>query len=439
MRRAAFPLRRRPYAGTVRGPQIEPPAMNAHTQIDPRFAPDGAYANLRLWVSLLAATLLAAGMWSIVVVMPKVQADFGVARAAASMPYTISMVGFALGAMILGRWTDRVGIVLPLAACAIMLGLGFVVASVAPGIEIFTAAHLLIGLGSAVGFGPLIADISHWFVKRLGLAVVVVASGNYVGGAIWPLVINQTVPAFGWRTTYLAIGLFVAATVLPLSLALRRRPAEHTIEAATAANAAAQANLGVSTRTLMTLLSIAGVACCVAMSMPQVHIVAYCSDLGYGVARGAEMLSLMLFLGIFSRVASGYVSDRIGGAKTLLIGSVMQGVALLLYLFFNGLTSLYIVSGIFGLFQGGIVPMYAVICRELLPPREAGARIGVLVTATIVGMAFGGYFSGLIFDWTGSYRMAFFNGVLWNAVNVSIVGWLVWKQGRQGRVASATA
>ncbi|MFO1133748.1 MAG: MFS transporter [Rhodoblastus sp.] len=410
-----------------------------HADTDPRYAPDGAYANLRLGVSLVTATLLAAGMWSIVVVMPKVQVEFGVARAAASMPYTLTMVGFAGGAMVLGRWADRIGIVVPLGVSAIMLGLGFLIAGLSPSIEIFAAAHIFIGLGAAVGFGPLIADISHWFVRRLGLAVVVVASGNYVGGAIWPLVLNQTVPAYGWRASYIAIGLVVAAVVLPLSLALRRRPAEHTIEAATAATAAAQANLGVSTRALMNLLSIAGVACCVAMSMPQVHIVAYCSDLGYGVARGAEMLALMLFLGIFSRVGSGYVSDRIGGAKTLLIGSVMQGVALMLYLFFNGLTSLYVVSGIFGLFQGGIVPMYAVICRELLPPREAGARIGVLVTATIVGMAFGGYFSGLIFDWTGSYRMAFLNGVLWNAVNVSIVGWLVWKQARQGRVAEIGA
>ncbi|MCB1544238.1 MAG: MFS transporter [Methylobacteriaceae bacterium] len=410
-----------------------------HAPADPRYAPDGAYANVRLGVSLLAATLLAAGMWSIVVVMPKVQADFGVARATASMPYTLSMVGFAAGAMVLGRWADRIGIVLPLCVSAALLAAGFVIAGMAPGIEVFAAAHLLIGFGAAVGFGPLIADISHWFVRRLGLAVVVVASGNYVGGAVWPLVLNQTVPAFGWRHSYIVIGLAVAAVVLPLSLALRRRPAEHTFAAAAAATAVAQANLGLSVRTLMTLLSIAGVACCVAMSMPQVHIVAYCSDLGYGVARGAEMLSLMLFLGIFSRVASGYVSDRIGGAKTLLIGSVMQGVALLLYLFFDGLTSLYVVSGVFGLFQGGIVPMYAVICRELLPPREAGARIGVLVTATIVGMAFGGYFSGLIFDWTGSYGMAFLNGVLWNAVNVTIVGWLVWKQMRQGGAIAQSA
>jgi MFS family permease len=165
--------------------------------------------------------------------------------------------------------------------------------------------------------------------------------------------------------------------------------------------------------------------------MPQVHLVAYCGGLGYGVARGAEMLSVMMALGIVSRVGSGFVADFIGGTATLLIGSFMQGVALILYLYFNGLESLFVVSGIFGLFQGGIVPMYAVICRELLPPRQAGAAIGLVISATILGMAFGGYISGLIFDLTSSYRMAFLNGVLWNAFNFAIVAWLFWRRQRR--------
>ena len=220
----------------------------------------------------------------------------------------------------------------------------------------------------------------------------------------------------------------MVATVLPLALLMRRRPSAAVIAAAERATTAARAEAGISPRLLMILLVLAGFSCCVAMSMPQVHIVAYCGDLGYGVARGAEMLSLMLFLGIVSRIGSGIVADRIGGSATLMIGSFMQGVALLLYLWFNGLASLYVVSAMFGLFQGGIVPMYAVICRELLPPREAGARIGLVVAATIFGMAFGGYFSGVIFDLTSSYRMAFLNGVLWNAFNFAIVGWLFWRR-----------
>ena len=170
--------------------------------------------------------------------------------------------------------------------------------------------------------------------------------------------------------------------------------------------------------------------------MPQVHIVAYCNDLGYGVARGAEMLSLMLGLGIVSRIASGFVADRIGGLATLLIGSTLQGVALFLYLWFDGMTSLYVISALFGLFQGGIVPMYAIVVREYFAPQEAGTRLGLVLMATLVGMAFGGWVSGLIFDLTGSYQSAFANGLLWNLLNVSIVVWLLLRPGRR-RLATA--
>jgi MFS family permease len=260
------------------------------------------------------------------------------------------------------------------------------------------------------------------------LAVVVVASGNYLAGALWPLVMNETMPEIGWRGTYVAIGIFVATIVILSSFLTRRRPSARVIAEAEEATRIARNASGLSPRLLMALLIVAGFSCCAAMSMPQVHIVAYCGDLGYGATRGAQMLSLMLFLGIVSRIGSGVVADAIGGMPTLLIGSVMQGLALLLYLYFNGLASLFIVSGVFGLFQGGIVPMYAVICRELMPPREAGAKIGVVVSATIFGMAFGGYFSGVIFDLTHSYRMAFLNGVLWNGLNLAVVGGLFWRR-----------
>jgi MFS family permease len=404
-----------------------------------RYAPDGAYAYTRLAVSLLIATLIGAGMWAVIVVLPPAQLDFGVDRSAASLPYTVMMCSLAFSTIALGRMTDRFGIVLPLIIAAVTLGVGFVVAGYAPNLGVFTAVHVLIGIGAGTGFGPMMADISHWFVKRRGVAVVIVASGNYFAGTIWPLLMSLTIPLIGWRTTYAAIGIIVAALVLPLALAMRRRPSANIYEQAEAATEAARADIGISPRLLLALLIAAGFSCCVAMSMPQVHLVAYCGDLGYGVARGAEMLSLMMALGIISRIGSGFVADAIGGTTTLLIGSFMQGVALLLYLYFNGLESLFIVSGIFGLFQGGIVPMYAVICRELLPPRRAGAAIGLVVSATIFGMAFGGYFSGVIFDLTSSYRMAFFNGVLWNAFNFAIVSWLFWRRRRGQAVGDLVA
>ena len=398
-----------------------------------RYAPDGRYALVRLAVAVAVATMINAGMWAIIVVLPQAQITFGVDRASASLPYTLMMFGLAFGTIALGRLADRAGIVPPLIIGAILLCAGFVIAGYAPNLLVFSLAHaLLIGVGTGAGFGPMMADISHWFVKKRGIAVVIVASGNYLAGTIWPLVMNLTMPVVGWRATYACMGLAILVTVLPLALFMRRRPSAAVMAQAEEATRIARADVGLSSPLLLGLLVLAGFACCVAMSMPQVHIVAYCGDLGYGVARGAEMLSLMLFLGIFSRIGSGFVADAIGGSATLMIGSFMQGMALLLYLFFDGLTSLFVVSGIFGLFQGGIVPMYALICRELLPPREAGAKIGVVVSATIFGMAFGGYASGVIFDYTSSYRMAFFNGVLWNAVNFSVVSWLFWRRRRSG-------
>jgi MFS family permease len=406
------------------------PSVAAAPRGDDYYAPDGPYALRRMGLSLLISTLLGVGMWAMVVILPSVQQEFGVDRAAVSLPYTLMMFGFAFGTFVLGRMADRTGIATPLFVAGVCLGLGFVIAGLAPNLAVFSAAHLLlIGVGAGTGFAPMMADISHWFVRRRGLAVVVVAAGNYLAGTIWPLAMNFALPSLGWRGTYCAIGIVVAATVIPLSFLMRRRPGAEVFAEAEEATRAARADLGISSGLLLSLLIAAGFSCCVAMSMPQVHIVAYCGDLGYGVARGAQMLSLMLFLGIFSRIGSGFVADEIGSSATLVLGSFMQGLALLLYTYFNGLTSLFVVSGIFGLFQGGIVPMYAIICRELLPPREAGAKIGLVICATIFGMAFGGYVSGVIFDLTGSYRAAFLNGVVWNLINLAIVGWLFWRRG----------
>jgi MFS family permease len=400
---------------------------------------DSSYAWFRLALSMLIGTISGVGMWSFVVSLPAVQADFGITRAEASLPYTLMMLGFAAGTVVMGRVVDRFGILATLLIGSITIGIGYIAAGLAPTLMLFAVSHILIGLGSSCGFGPLVSDISHWFEKRRGIAVGICAAGNYFAGALWPPVIQYFLVhglmsnAAGWRPTHIGIGIFCAGTMFPLAFLLRRRaPNAH---ASSAAHPAAAGTLGLSSGALQLLLSVAGVACCVAMSMPQVHLVAYCGDLGYGVARGSEMLSLMMVFGIVSRIGSGLIADYIGGLRTLLLGSFLQGMALLLYALFNGLESLYIISALFGLFQGGIVPSYAIIVREYFPSREAGARLGVILMATLFGMAFGGWISGWIFDLTGSYRAAFLNGLGWNLLNVSIVLWLLNRPGRRVAVA----
>jgi MFS family permease len=382
------------------------------------FVPDSRRAWTRLAAAVGIGSLGSVGMWSVVVALPVVQAEFGATRGTASLAYTVVMLGFGFGGVLTGKITDRYGIVIAIGLGIGILGLGYIGAGMSSSIWQFILMHFAIGLSASATFGPLMAEASYWFERYRGLAVAIAASGNYIGGTIWPPLLNWGIQSFGWRTSHIAIGIFTAIAMTLALVVLRM-----LMGAGTRRNHvdAPRVDLRLSTNALTAILSLAGIACCVAMSMPQVHIVAYCGDLGYGVTRGAEMLSLMLGFGIISRIGSGLLADRIGGIRTLLIGSVAQGSALLFYLFFDSLTSLYIISAMFGLFQGGIVPSYAIIVREAMPASEAATRVGIVILASVFGMSFGGYISGVIFDATGSYATAFLNGLGWNALNITIM------------------
>jgi MFS family permease len=387
---------------------------------------DTPYSWARLALTLLVACIGNVGMWAVIVVLPGIQAEFGVDRAAASLPYTICMAGFALGSLTIGRWVDRFGITPCLIGAGLVQAGGFALAGVSGSVPLLSALHFAIGYGAAASFAPLIADISHWFLRRRGIAVAVTASGNYVSGAVWPLILASILETTGWRGAYLTIAMVLPVTVVPLAFLLRRRVSDEATIRSDGMVALRRRDIGLPTPLLLGLLFVAGIACCVAMSMPQVHIVALCTDLGFGPAVGAEMLSLMLMGGVVSRLVSGFLADRLGGIRTLLIGSTLQCIALFLYLPAGNLVSLYLVSAVFGLSQGGIVPSYSIVVREYLPAREAGSRVGLLTFATIIGMALGGWLSGALYDLTGSYRLALINGIGWNLLNIGIVAAILW-------------
>lgn len=406
---------------------------------------DSPYAWFRLSMSLLISMIGGVGLWSVVVILPAVEADFELARADASLPYTATMIGFAVGGILMGRLADRHGIVVPLRFGAVALALGYFLSANAENLWQFVLLQgLLIGmLGSSASFGPVISDVTHWFQRRRGIAVAIGASGSYLAGTVWPPVVQYFVDTHGWRDTHMIIAGVCLCTLLPLSAALRERspsvptPLPASPVATPDAPALQSAGSPLSGRAVQGLLLVAGLSCCVAMAMPQVHIVAYCGDLGYGTARGAEMLSLMLATGIVSRLVFGWLADRIGALPTLIVSSVMQGLSLLLFLPFTGLISLYAVSALFGLAQGGIVPTYALVVRRVFPAAEAGTRVGLVLSATLLGMALGGWMSGKIFDLTLSYDAAFLNGVAWNVLNLGVAMFLWLQLDRKGPVRKA--
>lgn len=400
---------------------------------------DGPPAWRRLGLALAIATVGNAGMWSIVALMPGIEAEFAVARADASLPYTLTMAGFGIGSILIGRVADRTGIAPALAAAGVLLALAYAAAAFAPSLAVVAGAQFLIGLGTAATFAPLMADVSRWFKRRRGMAIGVTACGNYLSGAVWPPILAQVMQTHDWRAACLVLAASALVGMPGLAFALRGAPPVEIEAAASpaamagapeAALAAAMPGAGrgaLRPRALVAMLGVAGFACCMAMAMPQVHIVALCVDYGFGPAAGAEMLSLMLIGGCFSRVLSGLAADRYGGVMTLLTGSALQMIALALYLPFDALVPLYAVSFAFGLAQGGIVPSYAVIVREHLPAKDAGAMVGLVIFATIAGMAAGGWASGWIYDVTGSYQAAFLNGIAWNMLNIAVVLAVVWR------------
>ena len=396
------------------------------------FEPDSPAAWRRLLIALAIATVGSVGTWSIVVVMPEVQSSLGVTRGAISLAYTLAMIGFGIGGVITGRLTDRLGIIPAIGIGILFLVLGCLAAGISMALWQFVIAYFFIGLGSSSTFAPLMAEASHWFVRRRGIAVGIAGSGFYLSGVLWPPLIARSITYYGWQMTHIALGILCGVSMTLLVLILRANLGDAQ-RRSVSLDLRPKVNVNLSPNALTVILCLASFSCCAAMAIPQVHIVAYCGDLGYGVARGVQMLSLMLALGVVSRIGSGFIADRIGGLATLLIGSVAQTAGLAMYLFFNGLASLYIVSALFGLFQGGIVSSYAIIIRETMPAREAAARVGTVIMVSLLGMSFGGWIAGVIFDKTGSYKLAFLNGLAWNTLNIVIMLVLLFRA-RRGSV-----
>ena len=328
----------------------------------------------------------------------------------------------------MGRLSDRTGVLIPALIGALCLPFGFFIAASAANLWQFAAAlGVFCGLlGAAVSFAPMVSDISHWFRGRRGLAVGIVVSGSYVAGAIWPPILQGLYDTQGWRETFRDLSLFTLCTMVPLALLFyRKAPIDHDDEAGSTRKIARP--LGFSPLGLQGLLCLAGVGCCVAMAMPQVHIIPFVTDRGFPAASGAQMLAVMLGFGVISRLASGWMSDRIGGINTLIVGSLLQGIVLTAFLFADSLTALFITSAAFGLAQGGIVPSYAMIIRSFLPADEAGWRIATALLFTLCGMALGGWLAGILYDLTGSYTVSFMNAIGFNVLNLAIAAFLLYR------------
>ncbi|NKB58397.1 MAG: MFS transporter [Alphaproteobacteria bacterium] len=394
------------------------------------------------WVVVVASHLLVAtaigATYLIIVSLKPIAAEFDWPRSIPSLAYAVAMLGAGIGGIVMGYWSDRRGLGGVSLLGAVMVGAGaIVVSSTTHYWGLLVTCALLLGfLGGGTVLSPLMTNATRWFDRRRGLAVAIVASGQAVAGAVWPNIFQYGIDFAGWRETWFWFGVFAICAMLPLSMVVRRRPPTPLTLGVGGLGGAAY-DIRSAPKLVLVLLGVAIICCCVAMAMPAVHLVAMCSDLGFGADNGARMLSFLLACSFASRLGFGWLSDRIGGLKTILIGSTLQAITLSTYIWVDGLVSLYALSGAFGLAYGGIVPAYTLAIRELFPAREAGWRIGVIFLCGMSGMALGGWLGGWIFDLMGHYQFAFVTGVFFNLANLSIICFLLWLAG--GRAAHAVA
>ena len=381
-------------------------------------------------LSLVILGVSFGAFWIAVVALKPIAAEMGGARSVPAFASALAWFGAGLGGIGMGWLADRYGVRLTVMIGATMIALGLAISSLGQTWQLYLGHGLFMGLLGNSGLNaPLYVYVSRWFDRRRGSALALIASGQYISGALWPPVFESAIAAYGWRTTMLAFALFALAVILPIAAIVLKRPPEIIAPASASSEGARPTVLGLPANLVFAMLALAAFCCCMPMSMPQTHLVALCSDLGIKPTHGAAMLSLLLGTAFVSRQIWGLISDRIGGLTTVLIGSAWQFCSLIALALTQDEVGLFTVTAIFGLGFAGIIPAYVLVVRELFPAREAGWRVPVLLCMSGFGMASGGWVAGLLYDHFGYYAPAFAAGLIFNFVNLVLVGTLVGRRG----------
>ncbi len=400
------------------------------------------YGWVVVFVSLAIHSIGLGAPTILFVALKPIAADLDTLRAVPSFAYSLMMMGAGVGGIAMGWWMDKRGVMQPVLFGAVMIGCGAIVASRSQGqLSLYLATGLLIGLfGKAAMIAPLIANATRWFDRRRGLAVAIISSGQGLAGAIWPTVIRYTTDEYGWRDTFFFYGVFALATMIPMAWLLRTAPPDERMAAGGSSPEASSAPtvLGKSPMFVQSALWLAVIGCCTGMAVPIVHLVSHATDLGHSSTTAATMLSTLFAAGFVSRICFGLLADRIGGMPTLLIGSACQTIMLLVFANVSSAWALYVAACLFGLGFAGIMPCYALIIRVLFPATEAGWRIATQYLFAALGMAFGGWLGGVLFDATGGYAVAFVVGAACGVMNFLVI-WSLFSRHRRGSAAGFAA
>lgn len=385
---------------------------------------DSKEAWLIASASLLMTSISFGAPYVAIVALKPIAADFGGYRSIPAAAASLAMIGTGVGGLAMGWLADRTGVRITVIGGALMICAGLALASGGQAWQLYVGHGLFVGLlGNGAINAPLYVYITRWFERRRGTALAFIASGQYVAGATWPFLFEPAIAAYGWQRAMLGFGVLVAVLIVPVaSLMLRPPPAQPDIKGTGAGGSGSDRVLDLAPNAVFALLAIASFLCCVPMAMPSAHIIALCGDLGIGAKTGALMLSVLLVCAFMARQFWGWLSDRIGGLRTLLLGSLAQATAILAFVFTQNEAGLFAVAAVFGLGFSGLIPAYILTARQLFPAREASWRMPALLLTGMSGMGTGSWLAGVIYDYAGFYAPAFATGFAFNLANLAIIG-----------------
>ncbi|HEX7198433.1 MAG TPA: MFS transporter [Dongiaceae bacterium] len=399
------------------------------TIVASRSGVDSAYAWRLALVSAFCICLGGGSIYLPVVALKEIAAEFGDRRSVPSLAYLLGFFSMGVGGVMMGWLADRTSPRVPLLIAGVAIVAGGFLASSGGELALYAGYALPLGfLGNAATFTPAMNNIQGWFERRRSTAVSIISAGPAISGSVWPQVYRWLLPDVGWRETLVIYGVVAGTLLFLCAFYVRPSPVARRVGKYKAEDLSV---LPMPSLALMGLLSAAGFCCCVAMAIPFVHMVAFCGDLGFAAARGSEAISLILLTAVASTFAMGRLADYIGPIKVSLLCALIQIASLLGFVFVESLSGIYTLSVIHGIPYIAIVQGYALILRYLYGPAIAGWRLGVVMLFAMGGMAVGGWLGGAIFDATLSYRAAFQAALVFNLLNLMLLGMLLFARRRR--------
>jgi len=384
-----------------------------------------AYGWVIVAVSTVCLALGFGASGTVSVFMKPFEQEFGWFRADISMAYTMHTIGAALGGLVWGSLSDRIGARKIAFIGAVAMSAGLAALRWQDSLWSLYLLYFLIGaLGFACLFTPLLALSGLWFDARKGLAIGIVTAGGALGQGVVPYLAQLLITEFGWRAAALYLGAGYFILLCPLVFLLR--PAPSVAQSHNQADRSDSNLWNVPHAITIPWLCLAGLFCCVCMAVPLVHLVPLGIGLGCSPQAAAGLLLSLMVSGVFGRLFFGWLADRIGGLPAYFLASLAQTSVVFWFTQTNDIATLFRLSVLFGFGFAGVMTCLLICAREAAPLRMSGTAMAIVSTVGWVGMGLGSYQAGFFYDITANYLLSYANAAIAGILNVLIVAALIW-------------